>query len=114
MNYLKYFKYEYRENENNCWEFVRYLYKNEHNIELPKLPILDTQQKECKTFLQANIKHKILAKPKKGSLIHCYTNNSEHIGYMINEKQYIHLKGIGVLISDIPTKNRVFYEVLND
>lgn len=113
MDYLKYLKYTYRENENNCWEFVRFVYKNEHNIELPKLPILDTKQKECKMFLKSNIKYKINKIAQKGNLIHVTVCDREHIGYAIDDKSYIHLKGIGVLIQKIP-KNAIIYEVLND
>lgn len=113
MNYLKYLTYQYTSNKNNCWEFVRFVYENEHNIKLPKLPILDTQQKECELYLKANIKHRRVEKAKKGSLIHYTSGNREHIGYAVDNKKYMHLKSVGVLIQDIP-KTALIYEVVND
>lgn len=110
MNLIKYFRYRYKENQNNCWEFVRYVYKEEHNIELPELPIMDTEQHECKTFLRTNIKHKRVKEARKGILVHVWSGDREHIGYAINEKEYIHLKKVGVLIEKIP-KRCLMYEV---
>jgi len=113
MDYLKYFKYKYRKNENNCWEFVRYVYKEEHNIELPLLPIMDSLQAECKTFLQCNIKHNVVNEAKKGILIHVWSGDREHIGYALDNKKYMHLKDKGVRVDDIP-KRCLKYEVIND
>lgn len=113
MDFLKYFKYKYKENENNCWEFVRFIYKEEHNVDLPELPILDTMQQDCKYFLQSNIKHKLTKEPKRGVLIHVWHKDREHIGYALDNKKYMHLKDKGVRVDDIPQRC-LMYEILND
>jgi len=111
MDFLKYFTYKYKENTNNCWEFVCYIYKNEHNYELPKLPIADSNSKECTSYLKSNINLKLKETAKIGDLIHSMRDNFEHIGYAINNKKYIHLSTIGVKVTNIPS-SALIYEVI--
>lgn len=112
MDYLKYFKQNnYIKGENDCWTFVRQIYKDETGKELPLVPIFENQSDEI-TFAKANIKHKELSMPKKGALIHVWTKDYEHIGYVIDDNKYIHKTFKGVTVSQIPKKNRCFYEVL--
>lgn len=95
--------------KNDCWKLVQDIYRDEHNINLPDIPIIECAE----SFLTANIKHKIVDKPSKGVIVHCSRGKLEHTGYAINEKQYIH-KTInnGVIVSNIP-KDAVFYEIIS-
>lgn len=111
MNYLKYFKNDkYSKNNNDCWTLIQDIYKDEHGIILPDIPILEDEE----SFVRGNIKHKKVEKAHKGVAVHVSTPKYEHIGYALNEKEYIH-KTInqGVKISPIP-KNADLYEVIND
>lgn len=109
MNYLKYFKNDkYLKNNNDCWTLIQDIYKDEHGIILPDIPILEDEE----SFVRGNIKHKKVEKAHKGVAVHVSTLKYEHIGYALNDKVYIH-KTInqGVKISPIP-KNAELYEVI--
>ena len=82
--------------------------RDEHGIELPDIPILEDEE----SFVRENIKHKKIEKPQKGVVVHVSAGELEHIGYALNEKEYIH-KTInqGVKVSPIP-KGAEFYEVI--
>ena len=109
MDYLKYFKNgKYQKFKNDCWTLLQDIYIDEHGIILPDIPIFEDEE----SFVRSNIKHKIVDKPKKGVAVHVSVGSIEHIGYAINEKEYIH-KTInqGVKISPIP-RYATFYEVI--
>ena len=108
MDFLKYFNYEYKANESNCWEFVRYVCAEEDGIYLPELPIMDDEQSKCMSYLKANIQHKVVKEAKKGCLVHVWGEGNEHIGYAINSKEYMHLKNIGVQVSKIPQRCLIY------
>ena len=110
MKYFNYFKNtKYNREENNCWTFVRDIFKNEQGIYLPELPIMTDL--ESVTFLKSNIKYKVIDKPREGILIFFNIGRITHIGYCINEKEFIHKNKIGAAIEKIPNK-AIFYEVL--
>lgn len=111
MDYLKYFKNDrYQKSKNDCWTLLQDIYRDEEGIELPDIPIFEDE----KSFVRGNIKHKKVDKAHKGVAVHVSTPKYEHIGYALNDKEYIH-KTInqGVKISPIP-KNADLYEVIND
>jgi len=112
MDYLKYFRNTKYDDNNNCWTFVREIYKDEHNVLLPEVPIFETPL-EWTSYLQANIKHKVLETAHKGCLIHVWNKIDEHIGYATNDKEYLHKTSKGVFVSAIP-KRCLIYEVIND
>ncbi len=109
MDYLKYFKNDkYQKFKNDCWTLIQDIYKDEHGIVLPDIPIFEDEE----SFVRGNIKHKPVDKPRKGVAVHVSTGKFEHIGYAINDKEYMH-KTInqGVKISPIP-HNAMLYEVI--
>lgn len=112
MKYLKYFQSQkYDREKYNCWDFVRDIFKDEQGKELPALPIMTDE--ESVTFLQSNINYKILQEPKKGCLIFFQVGKINHVGYCINNKEFIHNGNIGITIQKIP-KKAIFYEVIID
>lgn len=113
MDYLKYFKdnkYDYE--NNNCLDFVRQVYKDEHNVELPECPIFENKS-EYESFIKANVKYRLVNKAFKGCLVHISDDKNEHLGYAIDDKKYIHKLEKGVTVAPIP-KKCLIYEVLND
>lgn len=112
MNYLKYYQDqgEYIKAKNDCWTFVQKIFKEEQNIDLPDIPIFEDED----SFVRSNVKHVEVDKAEEGVAVHVKAHFIEHIGYALNENQYIH-KTInhGVQISKIPHNAR-FYKVLND
>jgi cell wall-associated NlpC family hydrolase len=110
MKYLKYFQSQkYNREQNNCWDFVRKIYKDEQGKELPELPIMTDE--ESVTFLKSNINYKVIQEPKEGCLIFFQIGKINHIGYCINKKEFIHKNKIGANIERIP-KKAIFYEVI--
>ena len=111
MDFLKYFKNnEYIKGINNCWTFVQEVYKDEHDYNLPDVPVFDTPS-EWKTYLKTNIDYRIAEKAHKGCLIHVWTTVDEHIGYAVDGLKYIHKTSRGVFVSPIP-KKCIIYEVI--
>lgn len=112
MNYLKYFQSPKYNRENyNCWDFVRQIFRNEHGLELPDLPIMtDT---ESISYLKSNIEYREITEPKAGCIVLFYCSGKGHAGYAINYKEFIHLTYKNPQITRIP-KNVSLYEVLND
>ncbi len=111
MNYLKYFQNDkYIKSRNDCWTLLQEIYKDEHGIILPDIPIFEDED----SFVRGNVKHREVEKAYKGVAVHVKTKDIEHIGYALNEKEYIHktING-GVKVSPIP-KNAKLYEVLSD
>jgi len=110
MNYLKYFQNDrYKKGENDCWTLVQDIFSDEKGIKLPDCPIMiDYSPFESK--LKSNLKYIVLEKAKEGCLIHFRNGKIEHIGYAINDKQYIHKTFSRVEVSNIP-KNAIIYEV---
>lgn len=110
MDYLKYMNNkQYYLNSCNCWTFIQDVFQKEEGYKLPDVPIFDDFAGVASN-LKSNVKYIVLNKAHKGCLIHL-SYSSEHIGYAISDKQYIHRKKVGVLISDIP-KNAIIYEVI--
>lgn len=111
MNYLKYFQNDkYIKSKNDCWTLLQEIYKDEHGIILPDIPIFEDED----SFVRSNVKHREVEKAFKGVAVHVKAHGIEHIGYALNEKEYIH-KTInqGVKVSPIP-KHAKLYEVLSD
>lgn len=109
MNYLKYFQNDrYEKSKNDCWTLLQDIFKDEHGKKLPDIPIFEDEE----SFVRGNIKHKKVDKARKGIVVHVSTSKYEHIGYALNDKEYIH-KTInqGVKITPIP-KNAELYEIL--
>lgn len=109
MNYLKYFKNDkWQKSKNDCWTLLQDIFKDEHGKKLPDIPIFEDEE----SFVRGNIKHKKVDKACKGIVVHVSTSKYEHIGYALNDKEYIH-KTInqGVKITPIP-KNAELYEIL--
>lgn len=109
MNYLKYFKNDkWQKSKNDCWTLLQDIFKDEHGKKLPDIPIFEDEE----SFVRGNIKHKKVDKARKGIVVHVSTSKYEHIGYALNDKEYIH-KTInqGVKITPIP-KNAELYEIL--
>lgn len=110
MNYLKYFQNkEYELGINDCWTFIQEVFKDEHNIQLPDCPIC-RDDKEYSNYIHANMAVKPVKKAYKGVLVHI-SSKFEHIGYAINEKEYIHKCVEGTIIQKIPNKS-LLYEVV--
>lgn len=113
MNYIEYFNsFKYKAGENDCWSFIQDIYEKEHNIILPDCPVFDDIH-DRGGFLKANVKYKTIDKPKKGALIYSSNNKIEHVGYALNDKQYIHKTFSQVAVSAIPN-NCYIYEVFNN
>ena len=112
MKYLKYFQSQkYNREDNNCWTFVRDIFLDEQGKELPALPIMTDE--ESVTFLQSNINYKILQEPQKGCLIFFQVGKINHVGYCINNKEFIHKNKLGINIDKIMPR-AIFYEVIID
>ena len=113
MNYIKYFQNSrYQKGTNDCWTLVQDIFLDEKGIKLPDCPIM-TDYSPFETKLKSNFKYSILDKAKVGCLIHYRNGKIEHIGYALNEKQYIHKTFSRVEVSNIPEK-AIIYEVLSD
>lgn len=115
MDYLKYLRNnKYEKGLNDCWTLVQDIYKDEHNISLPDCPIFESPDEWAEYLkVKSNVPYRIVNKPFKGCLIHFKYKDIEHIGYALNESDYIHKTFTSVAISKIPTKC-IIYEVLND
>lgn len=111
MDYLKYLRMNtYEKGVDDCWTFIQLVFRDEENINLPDIPIMVDYSKE-ETKLKSNFKYKILDKPHKGCLLHVSNPKSEHVGYALSEKEYIHKSYSGVRVSPIP-KHCIIYEVI--
>ncbi len=111
MNYLKYFKNDkYDFDKNNCWHFVQKVYREEHNIILPDVPICE----DSESYVRANVKARRLEKAKTGSFVFVATLHDNHVGYALNDKEYMHkTANQGVRVSLIP-KNAEIYEIFKN
>lgn len=113
MDFIKYFKdTEYIENKKDCWTFLKEVFKDEHNIELPDYPIM-LENGEIASFLTENIPYCFLDEAKKGCIIYYHNGAVHHAGYALNSKEFIHKTKQGVRVNFIP-KNAIIYQVLND
>lgn len=121
MDYLKYFQNnKYQKGINDCWTLVQDIFSDEKGVKLPDCPIMTAADGANGTTpdyalfeskLKSNFKYQVLDKPKEGCLIHFRSGKIEHIGYALNEKQYIHKTFSRVEVSNIPEKAKI-YEVL--
>ena len=104
----------YKEGEYVCWDFVRDIYKDLYNIDLPEYPA-DEIQAEFKYELTSNIKHKKIpiGEAQEGDIIVFSLFANQHAGVMINNESFIHLPKTGVQVSDIADvgKNYVIYRM---
>lgn len=105
----------YIEGQYICWDFVRDIYKDLYNIELPEYPA-DEIQVEFKYELTSNIKHiKVpVNEAREGDIIVFSLFANQHAGVMINNESFIHLHTQGVRVSDIEDvgKNYVIYRMV--
>lgn len=93
---------KYIEGEYICWDFVRTIYKDEYDIELPEYPV-DEVQAEFKNRMTSNIPN-IRVETKKaieGDIIVFSLFANQHAGVMINRESFIHLTPQGVRVSDV-------------
>ena len=113
INYMM--KKRYKEGEYVCWDFVRDIYKDLYNIELPEYPA-DEVQAEFKHELTSNIEHVRLTagEAQEGDIIVFSLFANQHAGVMINKESFIHLPKEGVQVSDIADvgKNYVIYRMV--
>lgn len=113
MNYLKYFNNTgFELNTNDCWTFLQEVYRDEEGINLPEHPIM-TDKAEISSYLHSNIRYNIVDTAKKGNIIYYHNGTIHHVGYALNDKQFIHKTRQRVEISKIPEK-AIIYEVLSD
>lgn len=109
MNYIKYFLNDkFKLGQNDCWTFVQEVFKNENNIILPDVPVINNTNE---SFLKSNINHKAVKKAHSGCLIFIKTIGNNHVGYAINEKEFIHKTLTGVKVSQIPASAEI-YEII--
>lgn len=117
MDYIKYFKGDYELGKCDCWTLMQEIYKDEHDLDLPHYPFaIEEHEKDFAEFVKANLVFEPLDEPVKGAIVH-YSHIGEHVGYALNNKQYIHRTNSGTKVNDIPKKYCRFYdiiEVLND
>lgn len=113
MNYIKYFKNtDFELNKNDCWTFLQEVFKDEEGIKLPDHPIM-IDKSEIAAHLQSNIPYRIVETAKKGNIVYYHNGKTHHVGYALNDKQFIHKTRQRVEISNIP-ENAIIYEVLSD
>ena len=86
MDYLKYFKNgKYQKFKNDCWTLLQDIYKDEHGIILPDIPIFEDEE----SFVRSNIKHKIVDKPKKGVRLVCFSVKLQCFGVVYKTKRLL-------------------------
>lgn len=109
MNYLEYYKNNlYSLGDNDCWTFVQDIFKKEQSKILPDIPIMnDTKE----GFLKSNIPYRKVDNAFEGCLVYLKTIGNGHVGYAINQFEFIHKSKSGVMISPIP-KSAEIYEIL--
>lgn len=108
MNYLKYFQNDkYEKGINDCWTLVQDIVFDEKGIKLPDCPIV-TDYSPFESNLKSNFKYIELDKAQEGCLVHFRSGKIEHIGYALNDKQYIHKTFSRVEVSNIPEKARIY------
>lgn len=104
----------YIEGKYICWDFVRDVYKDMFNVELPEYPA-DEIQAEFKHEVTSNIKNiKVpIEEAREGDVIVFSMFANQHAGVMINNESFIHLPKEGVKVSDIANlgKNYVIYRM---
>lgn len=92
---------KYADGKYVCWDFVRDVYKDEYNIELPEYPV-DEIQTEFKDKLTSNIPHKkIQENPQSGDIIVFSLFANQHAGIMIDKCNFIHLATDGVRVTNV-------------
>lgn len=96
----------------DCWEFMRDVYRDTYNIELPEIPLLETPI-EFKDKLVTNFKCQKVSDDdiKEGDMIIYSRFTYLHAGMMLDDKNFIHLgENNGVMITD-KTNLRGRYEI---
>ena len=110
---IKYFRdNEYILGKKDCWTLIQDIFKDKHNIILPDIPMCINQSKlETTKFIKANVILKPLIKAKKGAIVHYSKLGLSHIGYCLNNKQFIHKCVNGVFVENIKNDYKI-YEVV--
>jgi len=94
-----------------CWDFVRDIYKDMYDIDLPEYPV-DEIQAEFKNKLTSNIPCiKTTDNPREGDVIVFSLFADQHAGVMVDNENFLHLRPQGVMLSNINNvgKNYVIY-----
>jgi len=106
----------YIEDKYICWDFVRDLYIDLYNVELPEYPV-DEVQTEFKHKLVANFPHIKIeneSKVKEGDIIVFSLFANQHAGVIIDKDRYIHLSKNGVEVKELKalTSRRTIYRII--
>lgn len=102
---------KYKENQYICWDFVRDIYLDLYDMELPEYPV-DEIQTSFKNKTLSNIPHiKVEGEPIEGDVIVFSLFANQHAGVMIDCANFIHLAKTGVKITSIKEvgKNYAIY-----
>lgn len=109
MKYLKHFNKKYELGKCDCWTLIQDIFLEKHNLKLPDCPFaVKENEKEFAKYLRANLILEELKISKHNCIVH-KSGINEHIGYCINDKQYIHRTIKGTKINKIPTKYCKYY-----
>ena len=113
MDFDKYFSRKYELGKCDCWTLMQDIYSDEHKLKLPDSPIIlldDSDTHEFASFLKSNLDVEQIDKAEKGALIH-FLGIREHVGYCLNEKQYIHRLFERTKVDNIPDRKAIFYRI---
>lgn len=106
---------KYKENEYLCWDFVRDVYKDLYNMDLPEYPV-DELPVHFKHRMEANFEHKKIENGQaiEGDIIVFSLMADQHAGVMIDSNYLIHLGKTNVRISRLSDlgKNYVIYRIV--
>ncbi|PNX49888.1 MAG: hypothetical protein BV457_00175 [Thermoplasmata archaeon M9B1D] len=110
-NYLKHFNKKYELGKCDCWTLIQDIFKEEHNIDLPKYPfVIEGNEKDFAKHLRANLLFEEIKEPKKTCIVH-KSGINEHIGYCVGNNKYIHRTILGTKINKIPDRYCKFYYI---
>lgn len=109
----EYFLRTFKSGESDCWTLVRDIFKDEHDIILPEFPFVnDDNQNDIYNQCRSNLKLEAVQTPSKGCIVVFRIGKMKwHVGYALNERDYIHHSHEGVLTTLIP-ENADIYKVL--
>ncbi len=93
----------------DCYGVVKYLYKEEHNIDIIDFEYIDPADPKNEKFFFESLDNPrwTEVKPKKGVIIALKTaGHINHCGYMISPTKFLHIMGKpGVIVGDIEALN---------
>ena len=111
IDFKKHFLKRYKLGTCDCWTLICDIYKDEHDLILPDYPYaIEDRESDFAYFVKANLMLEILDRPEKGAIMH-YSHISEHVGYCLSDRQYIHRVKEGTKVQDIPSRHCKFYKV---